>query len=122
MVPDEVNASSNSTTMLFVPCPLLIEDPVGTVHAKLTSGLGLTLKVLISPGQTFAVPPLSVIVPGDAGTFLAIVSAFAVLVPHGFVAFTDKVPEVVKLPLNDMVILLVPCPLRMIPPVGGVQV
>ena len=72
-----------------------------------------------SPGQTAAVPPVTVIVPGEGGRFLEMVSERAALVPQELVAVTDRLPLRVKEELKVMVILFVPWPELITPPVGG---
>ena len=96
--------------------------PLDTV--QLTVGCGVTdatLKFTVAPEHH--VPGAAVIVPGVEGLPL-IVMVLGVLVPgvHRFVfAVTDKNP-VLKVDPTFNKITLVPAPLTMLVPAGGVQV
>ena len=60
--------------------------------------------------------------PGVAGLFRWITSVFFVLLPQALLAFTLRVSLALKPPLKLITMEVVPWPLFMTPPAGGVQV
>ena len=85
--------------------------PVGAVQLYVIPATAETEYVLVSPGQTFAVPPLTVIAPGIAGVVpppMLTANVLAILVPHPLDAVTAIFPPV--LPIVTLIVLVVDVP------------
>ena len=103
-----------------VPWPLVIFPPAGAVQLYVIPATEVTEYVLVSPGQTFAVPPVTVITPGFVGMVpppMLTANVRAVLVPHPLDAVTAIFPP--ALPTVTLIVLVVDVPDQ---PEGNVHV
>ena len=119
-LPDE-NKLPKLTFIEFVPCPLVIVAPVGTVHVYVVAPATAVIEYValgVPAGHKPRVVP--VIVPGIAGIdFIA--SDFAELEPQAFFDITLTFPDENEPPKLTF-IEVVPCPLVIVAPVGTVHV
>ena len=104
-----------------VPCPEIIDHPVGTCHVYvLAPGTNVHVYVVVCDLQTVAAPKMDA---GAIGLRLSVAHLIE-LVPHMLVAFTHTTVPFVQLPDPDnafpkfTLMLFVPCPLTMVAPVG----
>ena len=92
-----VNDPLKLTVIAFVPAPLVIVAPAGTVHAyELAPDNGATENVAFDALHNPSIGPL--ITPGAVKLFNVTVRVRAELVPHWLLVVTDIVPPVKPAP------------------------
>ena len=95
--------------------------PAGAAQLYVIPATAATVYVLVSPLQTFAIPPLTVMAPGLAMLLLVMLIVFAGPDPQLFDAVTDNVPGLENEAVKLNVTLFVPWPLVMVAPIGATQ-
>ena len=113
IAPLEIKFGVKLTLIVFVPCPEMIFEPGGTVQLYVTPFINGVVYVLLSPGQTFIFPPLTLMLVGGSRKLLADtfnVVKLLVLSTQTLLAATEITPPLI--PEVTLITLLVDAPVH----------